>query len=656
MIRFMILQVSAAIVLHAAQPEADSLQKVLDNHPLPDSTRLNLLNELAYRHYPYSDPQRGVALADEAISLATNLAHASKLGYAYRAKGINFWAQGKYPDALEMYGNAIKHYDEAEDEEGKADAFNNIGVVYLSLANYPRSLEHYLRAQPIYERIKSKKLANILTNIGLIHKNMAEPRKALEFFQRGVILYEESQNLRGLAQSYANIGNVYDDLDSMAQAVFYHHKALALNDSLQIKKGSANSLNSLGIIYNKAGNHELALRYLERSLRLYEEMSDKNALIVALVELGKVYRSAPTSLLTEWGIPLSRRNERALVYQRRALGLAHEIGSPSRQAFALEELSRTFENAGNYEKALDAFKQSVVLRDSVDNDRNRRTIATKTMEYEFEKREALLNAEHEAREAIAAERLRQKQVEQNSVMGGATLLLLGAVTSFLFYKKRTDADKHRQEAEFRTQVAETEMKALRLQINPHFIFNCLNSISNYIATHDTGNADYYLTKFAKLMRMILEHSEQKEVALADDLQALELYMQLERMRLNNMFTYEIHVDQKIDPGTTLVPPMLLQPFVENSIWHGIAPKQSEGMINIRISEHEGMIRCTVEDNGIGRKTSPAATSARRQSFGFKITKARIEILNRTKQVKANVELSDLEVGTRVDVTLPFARN
>ena len=113
-------------------------------------------------------------------------------------------------------------------------------------------------------------------------------------------------------------------------------------------------------------------------------------------------------------------------------------------------------------------------------------------------------------------------------------------------------------------------------MNPHFIFNSLNSVNDYIDKNDTGTASGYITKFAKLMRMILENSEQKEVTLEDDLKALELYMQLEALRLKNKFTYEIKVDENIDCENTLVPPLILQPFVENSIWHGIAKRTALG--------------------------------------------------------------------------------
>jgi LytS/YehU family sensor histidine kinase len=151
------------------------------------------------------------------------------------------------------------------------------------------------------------------------------------------------------------------------------------------------------------------------------------------------------------------------------------------------------------------------------------------------------------------------------------------------------------------------------------------------------------------MRLTLENSEQKAITLDEDLKALELYMQLESSRLNNKFTYEIKVDDNIDKENTLVPPMILQPFVENSIWHGISKMEGEGKILIEIKREEEMINCIVEDNGPGIQSH----SAERKSLGMKITKARIDIMNKIKKSRAAIQLFNKEQGVRVEVKLPL---
>jgi LytS/YehU family sensor histidine kinase len=162
------------------------------------------------------------------------------------------------------------------------------------------------------------------------------------------------------------------------------------------------------------------------------------------------------------------------------------------------------------------------------------------------------------------------------------------------------------------------------------------------------------------MRRILETSEQKMISLADDLKTLELYMQLEALRLDNKFLYEIEIEDGIDKEITMVPPMLLQPFVENSIWHGISPKDGCGKILIRVKIQGDMIEYVVEDNGIGRERSAALKSGKngsaRRSFGIKVIQSRINILNESRQNPSKVELTDLDEGTRVIIKLPYESN
>ncbi len=240
------------------------------------------------------------------------------------------------------------------------------------------------------------------------------------------------------------------------------------------------------------------------------------------------------------------------------------------------------------------------------------------------------------------------------IIGG--ILILAAIAGIIIYKRRKDSIEKKKEAEFNVQVADTEMKALRAQMNPHFIYNSLNSINDYIDKHDIDKATDYTTKFAKLMRMILENSEHKEIPLADDLKTLELYMQLENMRMSNKFSYEIKVDDNIDPENTLIPPLILQPFVENSIWHGIAGKSDNGKIWIHIKKEGGMINCVVEDNGVGIQEPAYAGKGTggvsKKSLGMKITNERIDILNKLKRSNAAVTLSNLSEGTKIEVKLP----
>jgi LytS/YehU family sensor histidine kinase len=292
----------------------------------------------------------------------------------------------------------------------------------------------------------------------------------------------------------------------------------------------------------------------------------------------------------------------------------------------------------------------MVLKDSILNEETIETTTLQNARADFDKKEAVIQATHQVE-------LKEQKKVKYALAGGAGLLTIGGVISFAFYKRKRDAITKQKEAELNAEISDTEMKALRAQMNPHFIFNSLNSIGDYISKNKITIANGYLTKFAKLMRMILENSEKKEVSLAEDLKALELYMKLESLRMKNKFVFEITVDDAIDKENTMVPPLLLQPFVENSIWHGIAGKEGTGKILVTIKKEKQMISCIVEDDGIGRNRAAVMAGSHagstHKSLGMKITKARIAVMNKVKKSEAFIQLSDLAKGTRVEVKLPL---
>src|SRR5690606_10396345 len=211
-------------------------------------------------------------------------------------------------------------------------------------------------------------------------------------------------------------------------------------------------------------------------------------------------------------------------------------------------------------------------------------------------------------------------------------------------------------------MTEVEMQALRAQMNPHFIFNCLNSINRYIVKSDQTTASFYLTRFAKLIRLILDNSNSKNVVLSNELEALKLYIEMEALRFDKKFTYNIHVEKNLGVDCVEVPPLIIQPYVENAIWHGLLHKETDGHLDIRVSMTEdSMIQCIIEDNGIGRAKAmelKSKTATSRKSLGMQLTENRLSLLNKHARLNASVEIIDLVdaegegCGTRVVLKIP----
>jgi hypothetical protein len=244
-------------------------------------------------------------------------------------------------------------------------------------------------------------------------------------------------------------------------------------------------------------------------------------------------------------------------------------------------------------------------------------------------------------------------------------ILTGVIFTLIIYwliKKRITRIK--KEAEKKTEInkgiAELEMKALRSQMNPHFIFNSLNSIQKYIWENRKEDASEYLIKFARLIRLVLENSLHTSVKLSEELNALRLYIDMEHRRNNQKFDYSITVDDNVDEDKTYISPLLLQPYVENAIWHGLSQKEGRGKLSIAIEKIEDSLICIIEDDGIGRVRAAEIkiNSVYKTSLAMNISSQRIEWLKKDAGLPAAVEITDkydgtIAMGTKVLLTLPL---
>lgn len=641
-----------------AQPgKTDSLIQLLQQQVANDTTRLRLLCELSYQLY-FSDAQKGLLYADTAIALSKKFPGLSYAGQAYRAKGINHWAMSDFGLSLRSYDTALNIFQRLNDTAGIANTWSSLGITFKSMGDAPKALEYHFQALKLFEQLNnSRRMADVMMNIALVYNSLSEYNKALDYFNKA------SEAAKGYtddvfnANLWSNIASTYDYMNKTEEALTYYNKAGELYEKNGNKSGLSNNLFNIGIVYLYTDQLKLALPYLKKAAELYIQTGDKNNYSLLCYEMANIYSQADASLLGSEGIAVSKRQQVVLEYLNKGLELARAAGSLDRRADGLMMLSSYYEDNKQFAKALEVYKNYQQVKDSIYQKTKKQAINKQELLYEFDKKEALTRAAHEKQQAIAKAEIIQQQTIRNSVIAGTLLLVVTGALLFFSYKKRRDAKEKQQEAEFNAQVTDTEMKALRSQMNPHFIFNSLNSISDYLDKNETGTASVYISKFARLMRMILENSEQKTVPLENDLNALELYMQLEALRLNNKFSYEVRVEDGIDVENTLVPPLILQPFVENSIWHGIVRKEGAGRIIIRVKKEDAMIACIVEDNGIGWKESAGTTGSKRtgekQSLGMKITKARIDIINKIKKSNASVHLTDLAEGVKVEIKLPL---
>lgn len=234
-----------------------------------------------------------------------------------------------------------------------------------------------------------------------------------------------------------------------------------------------------------------------------------------------------------------------------------------------------------------------------------------------------------------------------------TIIGLGLLAHL--YRLRQIKKQERIKADYNKKINQLEIKALRAQMNPHFLFNSLNSIRYYILNEENENASDYITKFSKLLRLILNNSRQNQISLHDELHALEIYIDFEQMRFDNKFTYEINIEPGFNPNDIQIQPLTIQPFVENAIWHGLMPKKEKGHLKVNVSKQKDEIIIVVEDNGIGRQKAKELEKSgleESKSFGLKITEDRMNLMESIRGKKSDFKIVDLfenkhPAGTKV---------
>lgn len=270
--------------------------------------------------------------------------------------------------------------------------------------------------------------------------------------------------------------------------------------------------------------------------------------------------------------------------------------------------------------------------------------------------------------------LGQLQLRQQWLYSVGALLLLLGLGGFLYYRNRSKqakltlqlekqrAEQKQRESEFERKLSDAALHSLRSQMNPHFIFNCLNSIKLYAVENNQDAATGYLGKFSRLMRLVLENSKSDRISLQQEIETLQLYMEMEAMRFKEKLHYDINIADNVDTDYIEIPPMLIQPYIENAIWHGLMPKENGGTIAVSFNCQDNNLKIIVTDNGVGRAKSTelkSKSATAHKSFGMSITHERIELINQMYKTNIAVVVHDLydgqgtAQGTEVVIDIPI---
>jgi len=635
------------------QRELDSLLEVLKTIP-KDTTKVLTYSRVSLLYSrTYKNDDLAIKFADSVMALSEELKYERGIAHAnYRYGGIDRF-QGNYQSALRHFQEFLRYHKKQGDSLKVAVGLYQMGVVYRNLGDLDKSLSAYFRALKIQEKVNNRReIAPLFNSIGNIYRRMNKQNDAISMYTEANEIFYSLKLMKNYAMGLQNIGNAYVTLEKIDSARQKYIEALNIVQDLGEDVETAMVLSNLGSLYQNQGQSEQALSALLRSLAIRRTLPHKRSTAYNLKKIGEVYTK------------LNKYKE-AYQYINEGLKLSREINSKDLLQEFYENFAELYKAQNNFEKAYAYYELSVQMKDSVFNLEKTEVINELQTKYETEKKDqqiALLAKEKEIQEK---EIQRQATLKKIFIGGMALLLLIGGLLVYILRQRLKLASKNEEikEAKFKQKLSNLEMKALQAQVNPHFIFNCLNSINQMITDGEKKNASWYLTKFSKLIRLILESSEDSEVSLKNELAMLEAYIQLEELRFNGKITYNLSIDKLIDSENTYIPSMLLQPFVENAIWHGLMPKKAKenGSIHISVNKDENQLRCSIEDNGIGREKAAEQQQKsvwKSKSMGLKITEERLRLVSEEFQ-RQLIKITDLKdsvgkaLGTRVEVQIPI---
>ncbi len=602
-----------------------------------------------------SDVEAGRQFTLQALRLFQVLNDTFSIGDCHKNLGIANYYQGNYAEAKACYDKAIALFRQAGAVLSMAKCYTNMGNIYQQWGEYQEALGYYLKSAQLVEQLGLEEgLGQSYGNIAMAYRSVGDLEAASAYHQKALLLFEKSEDQYNLSVTLNNIGLIYEEKQAYTEALSYFQQAFDKAQSLGGWHIAVHSLNNIGYAYFKQGDYSRALPYYERALAIGKELKDPEVIANVLENIATIHIK-------------NKSYTQALTLLQEALTQAAQARQKNDLKSLHDTFSQVYTEMGHYQQALQHYQIARAYQDSLFNEEKSRQIAQMRTRYEVEKKEHQITAQQQEINLMAQTKQVEKQLRLVLIITlGLLFLLLMFMYSRYRLKRQSVRMLHLKNEEIQAKNLrisqmnqELEKRMLRAQMDPHFIFNSLNSIQHFITTNDKTSALKYLSKFSRLVRQVLENSVNTQVPLADEIKLLEHYMALEELRYNHSFGYVIQVDESVDVYDTEIPFLLIQPYVENALVHGLRHKAEAGQLRIEIKQEDHSLLCRVEDNGVGRiKARQYRGQSAFPSRGMSVTQQRLDTLNHDKTEKTQVHTYDLvdeqgnACGTRVDIVIP----
>ena len=564
-----------------------------------------------------------------------------------------------------------------------AEVYSYYQQLDLAIANYKDALEAYYSSNTALALAKAyvqnrqwEEAISILSTIeknntlvpyrrveiyeylGDAYSGTGDINNSLAYYQEGLAIASKNQISPKIPDLNSKIADAYASVNRVEEADAYYDNSLR-EAKKQAPQRAIQEKEKVADFLNKTNRYDDEIQLRKSSLRELEGMPNSSKKRTDIAQSpDSISRQRINYKIANAYIAQDKYVE-AIPYLQQSIATADLEEDLIVQKDATRKLSEVYRQQGDFNKALETYQKYVAVVDTLYIRKeqeisraarlNREIAATQNRITGLEQERELSQSKYDL--ALAEQRLTEESNNRQlwiiySLLFGMLFMSLAA---FFFYRST-------QKQKLANNLL--ALKTLRSQMNPHFIFNALNSVNNYISKNDERSANRYLSDFSKLMRTVLENSEEDFIELNKEIELLELYLKLEHSRFPDKFSYSFEVEDSIDKEAYKIPPMLLQPYIENAIWHGLRYRETQGILKILVSEkNRDTLEVCIEDNGIGRKKSATLKTPhqkKQRSTAMSNIKKRIAILNDMYKQNISVEVSDLNqngTGTQVILTI-----
>lgn len=530
-------------------------------------------------------------------------------------------------------------------------------VVQIKLANAFMKNKNYQESITEYSNLLKKRLSNyqnvqVYEGLGDTYKAINEASRSVFNYQKGLDIAKKHKITPKITNLNSKIGDVYAQGGAVEDATMYYDNSLSLSKK-EGKKRAVEEKNKVADFYNQNQDFEKEIRLREETLTEIESFDDD--------ELEEDINSPLTPQRQNYKIANAfvgqEKYDLAIPYLQKSIIEADNKEDLIVQKDATRKLSEIYRDIGQFGKAAETYESYAKVVDELylkkDQELSQAARFSKEITLKQNRIASLENDRklNESRYELAVEN--QDLIQKNNKVQRWIIGSLILIALLLLYSAYIQYKGIKQQKYANNQLA---LKSLRTQMNPHFIFNALNSVNSFIANNDERAANKYLSEFSQLMRAVLENSEEDFISLEKEIKLLELYVKLEHFRFKDKFDYILNVSEDLRLSEFVIPPMLLQPYIENAVWHGLRYKEDRGLLEIIFDQLDSeTIKISIIDNGIGREKSmefKTENQKRQNSKGMGNIQKRILILNEMYKDKVDVTVENVsENGQGTKVTL-----